>query len=455
MKSIHGTHLSSALRPCTVIIPLLLFAAACGSADERVGASRGEATGKTAQAEGTCGPSQEPGPNGTCTPCSLSITGDLPVASLTELLSVVDVGSASYQVVNGTGTFYPSNLASGTFGIKLKSVSSAVSLPNITGTSNGYNYQAVIQSIPQLNATWGAWKASPSGSIITPSGITIPIPGGIIIPATLNGQVNAHLTVNSNPIQVFSNDIQLHFNGLPVTITFGTDAQGNATIPTSSVVIGNVSQYVTVTGAFLAEVLGVVQDMLPNVAPGLQGLVSSQFPSFLDSGGPFWANLMVGLADQGASLVDPSRRRLPKLGTATTGGTPTSYTFLDMKVPTLVSALDPAADAVVAADFNAAGLCYLDCTAMTTAQACANVSCGPVDDGCGDTIQCPDLCTSGDHCDGNYCYSNYYCSPACQPGYICEWPNGGYLGVCVVNHRCKAPLHFCNNACVPAAVLCP
>jgi hypothetical protein len=270
--------------------------------------------------------------------------------------------------------------------------------------------------------------------------------------ASPRGDAKVGLASSPPNIHFGSFDIQLHFNGLPVTITFGTDAQGNATIPTSSVVIGNVSQYVTVTGSLLAALFDVVPDMLANVAPGLQGLVSSQFPSFLDSGGAFWANLMVGLADRGASLVDPSGRGLPKLGTATTGGTPTRYAFLDMKVPTPVSALAPI---VAAADFNAAGLCYLDCTAMTTAQACANVSCGPVDDGCGDTIQCPDLCTAGFHCDGNYCDFNYYCSPACQPGYICEWPNGGPLGVCVVNHRCPAGQHFCNNACVPGSGLCP
>jgi hypothetical protein len=399
-----------------------VIAVACG------GSPSEDPLGRTTQAEGTCPANEEP-----------PLTAELPVASANSLFLDLDVAGASYTVSNNAAQFLPSpNFAA--YGINIPSAKTTVSIAPISGSSGGVGYTIVIQNIQSLTAQWGTWTASASG--------------GVSVPATLNGVIDAHVTASWAGLTPGS-DIAINIGQLPVSITFGTDAAGNATVPTSAVVLSDFSQDVTISGCSLAGIdcSGLVSNFVGNAEPSVQAFVASQFATALNSGGAFWKNLMVSLADQG-SLIDTTGHGLTRVGTATSGGTPTGYSFAGMVLPPPANAAGDTV--VVGANLQENGVCYIDCTPRTVAAACAGLSCGTTDDGCGDTITCPNLCTTGWYCaEGeNYCVGDYLpCEPACPSGYVCEWPNGT-VGVCVVNHRCPVGEHFCNNACVPGTGAC-
>ena len=79
---------------------------------------------------------------------------------------------------------------------------------------------------------------------------------------------------------------------------------------------------------------------------------------------------------------------------------------------------------------------------------------GSTTDGCGNTVDCPNLCESGFTCDGNTCYLPGGCGQ-CPTGYMCEWGTGGAPGVCVVNHRCPFGEKYCAGKCIAEGAYCP
>jgi hypothetical protein len=244
----------------------------------------------------------------------------------------------------------------------------------------------------------------------------------------------------------------LQINGLPVSVTIATDTAGNATVPT--VQVGNLSSYASVENCGIANFCGpIVDGMLGNMAGNVQSTLGQQLAGALNgtittaagtvNTSPFWNDLMTALANAG-ELTDGSYT-LPVPGTSSAAGTAGTWVFDSMDLITGSS---------VTANLTSNGLCYVTCTPKTAAQACAGVACGTADDGCGDTIQCPSTCQSYQYCDGNFCETIPLCSPACPYGYICDSNNGSAPGVCVVNHRCPAGQHFCNNSCVPGTGAC-
>jgi len=405
------------------------IAAAIGVA---CGGSPSETTAATSNELGTCGPGELPTPSGGCTQCTLNTQGSATSAYLSDLFQTLRTDAASVQVTNGVESFIPPpsvlpGINFPTPPTKQVSVGSFSGSFSIWPTTAGYT--VTVTNIPQLSITWPAWTAGASG---------------VTIQATVQGTLDTYVVVSDAATISVTPTISL--NGLPVTITFGTDGNGNATLPTSGVTLGSLSQYVSVNGCgAFGWCNGLASSMVDNSGSKLQSFIASQFQSALNGSGPFWASLMTALADAG-ELTDPSGRKLPAKGTSSPAGTVSSWKFDSMQ---------GYANSVLTANFTGAGICYVDCTPQSAAQACAAVQCGSADDGCGDTIDCNKSCPTGFFCDGNTCVVPGGCDPACPSGYLCNYGTNGAPGVCVKNERCPVGYHFCNNACVPGTGLCP
>jgi hypothetical protein len=434
-------------RSIVVVLRLLLTGGALGAVGIACGDSSTdsrEARGTSTQDLGTCGPGKMPTQSGGCTTCITNAPGTASDNYLDNLFNLLlqvatqfdgnnNPQSSYYEVLNGVGTLHPpARFADGGSFLGFQFPTPAPQTVSVPGFSGSFQiwpatigYQVVVTGIPRLDVTWGPWSFGTSG---------------LTINANVSGTIDTHATVDligQDPL-----DPVLNISGLPVTLTFNTDSKGDATV--SSVAVDDLQGHAWITNCSIGNICGpIVDGMLGNMTGNLQSAIGNQFVNALNGSGPFWKGLMTALANQG-ELFDGTYA-LPAPGTSSAAGTVGTWVF---------DSMSPITGPSVTGNFTSAGVCFVTCTPMTNAQACSSVSCGSVNDGCGDTVQCPNLCTGADVCDGNYCYPRVTCDPACPAGYMCQI--GAQVGVCVINHRCPPGEHFCNNACIPGTgALCP
>jgi hypothetical protein len=242
-------------------------------------------------------------------------------------------------------------------------------------------------SIPNLTLTWGDWLVGASG---------------VTIQAQLSGEIDIH--ISADPLVV---DPALHLSGLPVTITFGADWTGDATILPSQVVVASVGDYSDISGCgalgwcdglFSSQIDGKVQSQL-------QSQLHDQFLIALngqsDAGpppSPFWIGFLTAVANSPLMQpTDPADNPLPKPDAGQPGGITSSWQCVGDVVLT--------SNGVSASFQSSAGLCFIDCTPKTAQQLCSQPNpCAQMNDGCGDLVACPGVCDGpGDTCYDNQC----------------------------------------------------
>ena len=126
----------------------------------------------------------------------------------------------------------------------------------------------------------------------------------------------------------------------------------------------------------------------------LRNNISKQFETGLNGSGPFWFGLMTKLAnDTPIPLLKAANGHLlPRVNILTPGGMTRLYRVQENGFGLAGGAL------------SSDGLCYFDCTPLTTAaQVCQTNSYGARDDGCGDTITCQGICGDDQICSNNLC----------------------------------------------------
>lgn len=363
-----------------------------------------------------CGPTEQPNGIGTCQTCSGIITpASISPANLGVIFGFAGIQNANYTISNNVGTFNiaATNLAK--FNFKAPP-SAPIALPPVHGSVAGISYEA-YPSIPNLTLTWGAWTGGTAG---------------VVVDAQLSGQINVHMS--AAPIVV---NPTLTLTNLPVTITFGADWTGDATISSSQVVVAPVGNFGSVGGCgAVGWCNGVVSGPVESgVQSQLQSALASQFSAALNgqnNASPFWHGFMNTVANQTLLpvLVDPAGNPLPQVNQATPGGTATSWTVIgDFTY----------ASGITATFSSSAGLCYLDCTPMSQAQLCGANSCGAISDGCGGSITCPAACGGGKICKSNQCV---VCIPlTCENlGFTCgdKARSNGCGGSLICNITCAA-----------------
>jgi hypothetical protein len=375
-----------------------------------------------------CGPTERPNAIGTCETCSGLITSaSISPASLGVVFGFAGIQNASYTISNNVGTFNIAGTSLATFNFKAPPPA-AITLPPVQGSVAGISYEA-YPSIPNLTLTWGAWTGGAAG---------------VVLAAQLSGQINIH--ISAAPVVV---NPTLTLTNLPVTVTFGADSTGDATISSSQVVVASVGSFGSVGGCgAVGWCNGVVSGAVESaVQSQLQSALASQFSAALNgqnNASPFWQGFMNTLANQTVLqvLVDPAGNPLPKVNQATPGGTATSWTVIgDFAY----------ASGIIASFSSSEGLCYLDCTPMSQAQLCGASSCGAISDGCGGEIPCS-ACGGGKICKSNRCV---VCAPltCANLGYTCgELPrSNGCGGSLICNIRCPVETTCTENGqCVGA-----
>ncbi len=373
-------HFDIAARLFLVSAIPILAVAACGSEAH-------EPTATTHSELGSCPAGQQPAGSG-CAPCTLSTPASATASTITTLFGALSVSDACYTVANNLGTF---NLSGGSpcgtpaisqLANYVKATPPKdVTPPTLQGSvptcgssiCPSISYSA-YPSVESLVMKWDTWQAGASS---------------VEIDALVTAVINVH--VSADPFVV---NPTLTLTNLPVTITFGADASGLATVPASQVVIASPRAYGTVSncGAF-GWCNGLVLD---NIGSAFQSSVQTKLASQLadglngeDNSSPFWFGLMQALANQTAfpsQLSDPEGQPLPTRNTSSAAGEPTSWTEVQFV---------GYSNSQVTADFTTSDLCYLDCAP----KACAAGVCGAQSDGCGDTIQC--TCGAGQVCESN------------------------------------------------------
>jgi hypothetical protein len=370
----------------------------------------------TKTAIGTCGPGEMPNGIGVCESCpGLEVTTHAYTTTQANgttgvdfiLDSFVAISKAYYQVTNGSGQFEfgSSNLAAYHF---TQPPPSPLTLPSTSGEEWPFSYTAT-PTVPSLSVTWSDWVGTSTG---------------ISIPALVSGTVDVHITGfgSVNPTLTITN--------LPVTVNFGTDASGNATVTTSQVVLPpSPSSYMNVSGCgVLGWCTSLVKGSIEsNFTSALQSALASGFYNALNgvTGGastPFWPSFLQQIAGVTSVLLDPDGNMLPSTTSHTPGGTPSGWLYIgDIAI---------ANGQVTAGMSSGAGLCYIDCTPTQT--TCGANNCGAVDDGCGDTIECGS-CPAGDVCTNNQC-------TVCIPKTTCD----GVTGCGGISDGCGGSLQ-CNT----------
>jgi hypothetical protein len=384
---------------------------------------------RSAVALGTCGPTERPDAlSGGCRTCNdittpASITSD----KLSIVFDLARVQNASFTVSNNVGTFNTAGTNLAQFNFKVPDPAS-VSLPPVTGSIPivfPVSYEA-FPHIPDIKVTWGPWIGGDSG---------------VSVNALLSGHIDVH--ISAAPIVV---NPRLTLTNLPVTITFGTDPSGNATMSPSQVVVAPVGPHGSVDGCGAFDWCdGLLRGPIESAVQGqLQSTLASQIRTALngkDDSSPFWFGLMNDLANAPLPLLsDPAGFALPDVNKATPGGTTTFWTVL----PDGFSY----AGGKVTARFNSSeGLCYIDCRPRSQAQLCGPNSCGTGDDGCGDTITCPGTCGFGQICTDNQCR---VCVPltCADVGFKCGVVSNGCEGFLSNCQICEGFTTCRNGECV-------
>lgn len=158
-------------------------------------------------------------------------------------------------------------------------------------------------NIRDLSLTWGPWIGGE---------------GGVIVNAQLSGHIEVH--ISASPIVV---NPTLTLTNLPVTITFGTDRSGNATVSPSQVIVAPVGPHGSVDGCGVFDWCdGLVRGPIESaVQDQLQSNIADQFTSALNASGPFSFGFMRAVVDRRLPLLrDPAGFLLPTIGQATPGG---------------------------------------------------------------------------------------------------------------------------------------
>jgi hypothetical protein len=333
---------------------------------------------------GTCGPTQRPDAlSGGCRTCN-NITTSASIASdkLSLVFGLAGVQNASFTVSNNVGTFNTAGTNLAQFNFKAPPPA-PISLPPTNGSITivfPVSYEA-FPHIPDLKVAWGAWIGGDSG---------------VTVNALLSGHIDVH--ISAAPIVV---NPRLTLTNLPVTITFGTDRSGMATISPSQVVVAPVGPHGSVDGCGAFDWCdGLVRGPIESAVQGqLQSTLASQFDTALNgenNSSPFWLGLMNKLANETPLLSDPAGFVLPAVNQATLGGTTTFWRILP-------GDFSYAAGKMTATFDSSEGLCYIDCRPRSQSQVCGPNSCGITDDSCGDTVTCPGTCGSGQICTNNQC----------------------------------------------------
>jgi hypothetical protein len=287
-------------------------------------------------------------------------------------------------------------------------------------------------NIPKLDLNWpggNSWTGDDTGVVVT---------------ALLSGEIDINLSATLNFVPISVNPT-LTLTNLPVTITFGTDMAGNATVSQSQVVIAPVGSYGSVNncGAF-GWCNGLVTGPIASqVQAKLQSVIASQFASALNgqnNSSPFWVGFMNAIANSSPIqlLTDPAGYKLPLPNQSTPGGA-TDKWFA-------VGNFSYAGHSMTADFFSDGGLCYLDCTPKSQSQLCGPNGCGTIDDGCGDTVTCPGVCGTGQICTKNMCK---VCVPltCANVGTTCGTVSDGCFSTITCN-KCGVGYACRNGQCV-------
>jgi hypothetical protein len=375
----------------------------------------------------SCGPTQRPNGIGQCHTCDDIVTkGSLGADKLSAIFNFAGIQQANYKIVNNVGTFSiaGTNLA-------LFNFSAPPSAPVLLAPVQGsipvvvsLSYTA-FPRIPDLSLTWSEWTGSVTG---------------VTVNALLSGHIDIHLS--ADPIVV---NPRLTLTNLPVTITFGSDAKGNAAILPSQIAVASIGPHGSVDncGAF-DWCDGLARKLIEeHVHQQLANSIAQQFTSALNAKTPFWKGFLHTLANLPASpivaifrdLKDPAGFTLPLINQQTSGGMtkfwnvfPGDFVYADSKITATFD--------------SSGGLCYIDCTPKRTqAQVCGANSCGKSDDGCQNTITCQGTCASNEVCENNKCK---VCIPrtCADVGFVCGFPSNGCGGAlscqtCGTGTTCK------------------
>jgi hypothetical protein len=341
---------------------------------------------------GTCSPTEKPNGIGVCQTCPAIITSaSIASTDLNQLFSLLDVqNTAYYTITNNVGTLYidaQSRLPQFNFKPPPPAL---ISLPPVSGSLGVGEYNAAA-GIADLTLTWNNWAGGDSG---------------VIIPASLSGDIDVHLSGFAG-ITPFSVTPRLTLRNLPVTITFGTDASGHATILPSQVAVTPIGSYGTVNGCGAFDWCnGTVTNLIDSLVQGeLRSSLASQLTSALngqENTSPFWAGFMTAAANQtvvAPLLSDPAGFRLPLANQATSGGTTTAWKIINPNSFSYIGGK------MTATFVSSAGLCYINCTprVQLRPELCGSNSCGVINDGCGNTLQCATTCPDGETCTNNQC----------------------------------------------------
>lgn len=352
----------------------------------------------TSSALGSCGPTEKPVGDGGCQICpALTTPASISAYQLAGLFLGAGVAGASYSITNDVGTFNVGVSKLGQFGFAAPP-STPINIAPITGSFDvvsgigpSVSYTA-YPSIPSMSMTWGNWTVGSNG---------------VTIPATLSGSIDVHV---STGVGVVNPVIQV--NGLPISVTFGSDSNGFATVASSGVAVGPVGNYSSISGCgAFGWCDGVISGQVDSgMQSALQTQIAGQFASALnpknDAGVPvaFWPGLLTDVANNAALnvLTDPAGNPLPKDGVAQPGGTTSSWTC--------TGGVGFNSTGLTANFQSSAGLCFLDCIPKTAQELCSQPNaCAQMNDGCGDIVQCPGLCSApGDTCWENECQA---CTP--------------------------------------------
>jgi hypothetical protein len=165
---------------------------------------------------GTCGPTEKPNGIGICQPCDgIFTSGSITSAGLGLVFGFAGIAGASYTVSNNVGTFNLGNSNLSKFNFKAPP-SAPLSLQPVNGSIFGGGYTAT-PSVPDLQITWSNWTGDSTG---------------VVVNAQLSGHIDVNITgvIDFVPVSV---NPTLTLTNLPVTITFGTDSSGKATISPS------------------------------------------------------------------------------------------------------------------------------------------------------------------------------------------------------------------------------
>jgi hypothetical protein len=290
-------------------------------------------------ADGSCSPGSYPAePGYVCTPCPpLQTPGSVTSGNVTTLFGDLAIYQSNYTITNNVGQF---NLSPMMAQYNFKAPPPKTITEDSIFYNDGFIMYWAYPNLTSLTLGWANWTAGDST---------------VEVDATLTGTVNIHVnaTMGGIPTPV---DPVLHFNGLPVTVTFGAGSNGDAT---PQVTLGSVASYTSISdcGAFgwcnglvQGKVASSIQDQLP-------GELTDDFKNALNGNkdsSPFWIGLLAGLANTppGSPMVkDPDGNALQVPGVTTPAGKPT---------PWVVTGPVTYAGGHLTASFATTGLCYVD-----------------------------------------------------------------------------------------------